>query len=107
VTAAGIRVDQHDHDGERVIQPVLDVVSIRSIPPAAGTGLIEEAPTTLYLKGEKPPCHDLSFDHLGLGIDSVVLARLLAEQPAQLIDRSPDQGDAACARLRRSRPLHV
>jgi hypothetical protein len=75
------------------------------MPPAPAS--LKKLLTALYLKGEKPPRHDLPLDHFGLGIDSVVLARLLAKEPAQVIDSSPDQGDAACAGLRRSRPLHL
>lgn len=53
-------------------------------PPAA-CGLLEPAPATLDLQREQATQHLFGFHDFNVGVDPVVLGRLLSKKPPQLI----------------------
>jgi len=60
-------------------QPVLNVLRIRPEPPASGTRFFERALAALDLHRQQPTADVLAVHDLSVGINAVVLGRLLTE----------------------------
>src|SRR5690606_12487662 len=81
VQPLGIRIEEHDDDGHRVMNPIVNMRVVRPKDNRLGGLLRNVAPTGLDLKGDELPRGPPVLDDLDMRVDAVIEGMLLPEEP--------------------------